>query len=174
MEQVVGDLIKYAILLAAITFVAGAASIFTRKLLRPKGELVYRSKGTLLSPAERSFYGVLLQIVEGQYRVFSKVRLMDIIEPDGRLPRSAHQAAQNRIQSKHVDFILCDPSDLSIQCVVELDDSSHNRPDRQERDAFVNDALQAAGIPIFHIPVQSQYNLAILRSTLFGEDSEDS
>lgn len=41
---------------------------------------------------------------------------------------------------------------------IELDDSSHDRADRQERDEFVNEVFQAAGLPLIHIPVQREYN----------------
>lgn len=130
---------------------------------------VYRKRASLMTPAERAFYGVLVQAVEGQYRVFSKVRLLDILDTDSSLSPGERQSALNSIQSKHVDFVLCDPVSLSIEGIVELDDSSHARADRQKRDAFVNQALSSAGIPFFHIPVRRNYTAPTLRSTLFNE-----
>jgi len=41
---------------------------------------------------------------------------------------------------------------------IELDDSSHKRAARQERDSFVDSALAAAGLPILHVPARSGYN----------------
>ncbi|HUS17746.1 MAG TPA: DUF2726 domain-containing protein, partial [Chloroflexia bacterium] len=70
----------------------------------------YRKRDALLTAAERSFYGVLLQAVDGTWQVFVKVRLADLLyipgDTDGR------QSAWNRIQSKHVDFVLCTPGTL--------------------------------------------------------------
>jgi hypothetical protein len=41
---------------------------------------------------------------------------------------------------------------------IELDDSSHNRNNRQERDDFVDRVFQAAGLPLLRLPVQREYN----------------
>jgi len=41
----------------------------------------------------------------------------------------------------------------------QLDDKSHQRKDRQERDAFVDEVFKAAGLPLVHIPVQRTYKL---------------
>lgn len=75
-----------------------------------------------------------------------KVRLLDIIEP-----RSGenYRALLGKIKSKHVDFLICD-QDLRIKGVVELDDGSHDRSDRQERDKFVDQALQGVGYVVIH------------------------
>lgn len=40
---------------------------------------------------------------------------------------------------------------------IELDDTSHDRKDRQERDAFVDEVFQAARLPILHIKVRREY-----------------
>lgn len=78
-----------------------------------------------------------------------KVRLLDIIEPkpgNGKL----YYTLLNKVSSKHIDFVLCDKA-MQIKLLVELDDRSHARKDRKERDEFVNSAVQAAGYPIVHI-----------------------
>lgn len=57
--------------------------------------------------------------------------------------------AQYKIQSKHVDFVLCN-TELKAQHVIELDDATHDRPDRIERDRFVDSALEMAGYNVLH------------------------
>ena len=49
---------------------------------------------------------------------------------------------------------------------IELDDKSHQRKDRQERDAFVNSVFEAANLPLLHVPVQRAYKVAELKSQL--------
>ena len=72
---------------------------------------------------------------------------------------TAHrQAHYNRILAKTVDFIICSAATLSPRLVIELDDSSHQRPDRQERDKLVDVVLGSAGLPILYIPVQAHYD----------------
>lgn len=40
---------------------------------------------------------------------------------------------------------------------IELDDKSHEHPDRKERDRFVDEVFAAAGLPILHIKVKRTY-----------------
>jgi len=49
---------------------------------------------------------------------------------------------------------------------IELDDRSHQREDRQKRDAFVDDVLTQAGIKIAHIWASSPYDLQTIRNQL--------
>ncbi len=127
----------------------------------------YERAEALFTPAELSFLGVLDQVVAGQFRIFGKVRLADIVRVKSLPDRSAWQTAFNKIDRKHVDFVGCDPADLSVKFVVELDDKSHAREDRQQRDTFVDGALKAAGIPVFHIPVRRSYTIEEVRQALF-------
>ncbi|MGL4610484.1 MAG: DUF2726 domain-containing protein [Trueperaceae bacterium] len=119
----------------------------------------YQKQNYLLTKAERSFFGVLQQAVGNDYYILSKVRLADLLKTTSGLDGSQRQSAQNRINSKHVDFVLCNPSDFAICFVIELDDGSHEKAQRQQRDNFVDKALGAAGVPILHIPVKQAYSL---------------
>ena len=56
-----------------------------------------------------------------------------------------------------MDFLLCDPESMIPICGVELDDSTHQRPDRVERDRFVDAVYDAAGLPLVHVPLQNGY-----------------
>lgn len=119
--------------------------------------LPYRRKDYLLSKAERSFYGALQNAVGGEFLVFSKVRLADLVFiPRGTEKRQSHF---NRIQSKHVDFVLCDRAAVRPLLAIELDDSSHSRAERRDRDSFVDAALGAAGLPILHVPARAGYDV---------------
>ena len=120
----------------------------------------------LFTPAERSFFGVLEQAVAGQFKVFGKVRLGDLIQPAKGLTQSRRTGLRNSIQQKHVDFVLCRPDTLEVAGVVELDDASHGRKDRADRDDLVDKALGSAGIPILHFPVRKGYVVAELQEAL--------
>ena len=71
--------------------------------------------------------------------------------------RNKNMGHANRIDRKHVDFVLCDPKTMQPKLVVELDDSSHQRADRKKRDQEVDDAFSAAQLPILHVICKSQY-----------------
>lgn len=79
-----------------------------------------------------------------------KIRLADLVEPKKGKNKSEWQKQFNRIKAKHVDFVFCDP-EMHVKLIVELDDRSHEREDRQNRDNFVNAALIGAGYKIVHI-----------------------
>lgn len=115
----------------------------------------YQRQKFLLTNAERSFYGVLLQATSPEYTIFSKVRLADIIHVQKGTEK--RQTYFNKIQAKHLDFVGCDPATMEILFAVELDDSSHAQAKRVERDAFVEGALRAAKIPLVRIPAKRNY-----------------
>ena len=72
--------------------------------------------------------------------------------------RSEFYSHFNRIASRHVDFLICTPSTMQPLVAIELDDSSHERPHRRERDNFVDNAFQAAGLPLIHFRARHTYN----------------
>lgn len=76
-----------------------------------------------------------------------KVRLLDIIEP---IRGEHYKGALGKIQSKHIDFLICD-KDLYIKGILELDDNSHNQPERIERDRFVDQVLTTVGYKVVRV-----------------------
>ena len=135
------------VLAVLLFFVVIALTLLSRHSLT----YPYRKRKALLSPAERSFLGVLEQAVGADYRIFAKVRVADVIGVRSGLARSAYQSAINRIKPRHFDFVLCAPDDLSIVGAIELDDASHERPRRHARDAFLVAACAAAGLPLVQV-----------------------
>ena len=135
----------------------------TRKRTGPED---YRKRIPFLSPAEMSFYAVLSQAMAGQLVIMTKVRLADIVDVRKGMSRGQWQSAFNRIQSKHIDFVLCDPQQLDVKAVVELDDRTHEKPKRQARDLFVDQVMNFTGIPIFHFPVKRGYSVTEIRDAL--------
>ncbi|MFP4350261.1 MAG: DUF2726 domain-containing protein [Desulfococcaceae bacterium] len=119
----------------------------------------YEACPSLVTPAERSFLGILDKVVQEQYRVFAKVRLSDILKVKKGLSNSARQTALNKITSKHIDFLICNASDLRIICAIELDDKSHSRSDRIKRDDFVDRIFSSAGVPLIRYPAKPTYLL---------------
>jgi hypothetical protein len=126
----------------------------------------YQKQPTLLSPAERSFFGVLQQTVSADYVVFAKIRLADIVRPASNLSRSAWFTAFNPTTGKHVDFVLCDRASVNVLAAIELDDSSHESFERGFRDYLVDSALKDAGIPMLRVQVQQSYSPAQLRQQI--------
>ena len=131
----------------------------------------YEKQKMLLTPAERSFFGVLEQVIGESHRIFVKVRLGDIFKVKAGLSNSERATAFNKISAKHVDFVICNNESVNILAAIELDDKSHNLKKRQERDIFVNKVFESAGIPLGHIAAQKSYSIQDVSgvvSSLFG------
>jgi len=117
----------------------------------------YLRNETLFSDGERSFFEVLSLVAkDNDYLLFAKVRLAELLViPKGVPNWITHW---NRISSKHVDFVVCDRDSTEPLVVVELDDSADERPKTTEKDSFLEEALDSAGLPLLRIKVADSYN----------------
>lgn len=133
--------------------------------------LPYRLTQQFLSAAELSFYKVAVLALPDGHVIVSKPRIADILfVPRGSQGRWAFE---NKIRSKHVDFLVCDSQTMRPRLIIELDDKSHDRSDRQERDNFVDQAFAAAGLEVIHVRARTSYVLTEVR-TLVHEKLKDS
>ena len=133
----------------------------------------YRKRKAFLSPAERSFFGVVKAAIGERYEILAKIRVADVLEPRSGEGRQAWQRAFNRIAMKHFDFVLCDPHTCQTIAAIELDDSSHRAAKAKERDAFLNEACHSAGFPLIRFPARraySHHDVATTISNAIGSD----
>lgn len=140
-----------------LAYVLGKVAFVDRRL-------PYEKRKSLLTQSEQAFFNVLRNAVDGEWSIQAMVRLADLIRVKPDTPK--YQAWQNRIQAKHIDFLLCDPATLEVKLALELDDKSHQRPDRVERDQFVEQALADAGVPLMRLNVQEEYNVEAIRDSI--------
>ena len=127
---------------------AGAAVLFVIWLVRrrKKPDITdYFQPVSILTDRERDFFRVLKPVAdEYGLHILMKIRLADLVEP---LPKDRNpfwMECFNKVKSKHIDFALAD-DDAEIIALIELDDSTHSRADRVERDIFVNAVLEKTG-----------------------------
>jgi len=163
-------LIFAVLMFIALFFLKGHAAKLNAS--DPADELGYRQKKVLFSAAERSFLGVLDQAIDqDKHRVFGKVRVADIIEPQPSRNRSQWQKAFNKISAKHFDYIICTRDTLNPVCAIELDDQSHNQKKRQQRDELLESVCKGAGLPLLRVPAKRAYKpeeLRVLLAKRFG------
>lgn len=128
-------------------------------------KLPYKKKDYLFSKAEHSFFEVLsLVLRDMNVHIFAKVRMSDLLFIGKGTDQ--WQKSWNQIQSKHVDFVICDRVKVQPLVVIELDDSSHNQPKTMERDRFVNQAYHDAGLPLLRFPVKHAYTTADIETQI--------
>lgn len=127
---------------------------------------VYRNRETLLSKGEAAFFGPLTHAVAGRFLIMCKVRLADIITCSHSAWRRGMGSA---ISQKHLDFVLCDLRSTRFVLAIELDDHSHDRPDRRRRDAFVDQVMAGAGVRLIRFQARAQYCVPTLTKVIEHE-----
>ena len=97
----------------------------------------------VLTEAERAFYA-RLRVAVPQYAVLCQVQISQFVEVRNVKDRLG---VRNRYDRLSADFVVC-AEDFRPLLVVELDDSSHDRPAQRARDAKKDAVLAAAGVPV--------------------------
>jgi len=118
---------------------------------------------SILSKTEIEFYRALQSAVGDRAIIMCKVRLFDVFYI--KQPRINFKFA-NRIIQKHVDFLICQPQTLKPIAGIELNDRSHLRQDRQERDALVMLIFKSAGLPLINLTPKPSYNPTEIQNLL--------
>lgn len=114
----------------------------------------YIAIDNLFTDTERRFYFLLMESLNGEFNVFAKVRVADVLTPN--MKKKHWQGAFNKIKAKHFDYVLCDDN-LNILAAIELDDRSHQRADRIARDIFLNKACKTANVPLIRFYTNQDY-----------------
>ena len=99
--------------------------------------------------------------------IIPKVRMADVIEP-AQQHASDRQSALNKISSKHVDYLICRKENWEFCAAVELDDASHGKQARIERDEFVDEAFEQAQVPLVRFRARQGYSLESIRKEFRG------
>lgn len=108
----------------------------------------YRRRFNFLTPSEMTYFKRLLaECTAKNQLLFTKVRLEDLIYIPARVKWGDRLAMRGYVKSRHIDFVVTDMECNVLYC-VELDDPSHLRPNRQERDRKVDTILSMAGIEL--------------------------
>jgi len=145
----------------------GAVVVAVLMLLRMYSEptrLPYQPRKSLVTKSELRFFKSLRKAALDDWELFAMVRIADLLKVS---PNTAKRRTWlNKILSKHIDFVLCDPTTLEVVLAIELDDVSHERPERIERDKFVNLAFESADIPLLRIPVETSYKAREIRDLI--------
>ncbi len=118
----------------------------------------------LLSGWEIAALAELQRDMPAGFYACPQVRLADMLSVETS-DRSRFRASLNRIAARSVDFAIIDERGR-VALVIELDDRSHDRQDRQRRDSEVNAVLRHSGIPVLRVKSRTKLNVrAHLAST---------
>lgn len=119
----------------------------------------YSKKEYLLTQNELKFYKLLKTITDKlELTLFCQVALYEIIN-------AKDYKDFNKIKSKSIDFVITEKN-CKIKLCIELDDETHKRQDRIERDSFINDIFKNTNTKLLRIKTQNYYNLEELEKQI--------
>ena len=142
---------KFYLIVGVMVVVSLVIKFFTnnspeKEEVKKKPLYKYTRKDFLISRPEHEFFDILVEILGSKYHIFTQVHLPTIL--DHKIKGQTWKAAFSHINGKSVDFVICDKSYIKPLLAIELDDKSHDRLGRIERDSEVERMLQEAGMPL--------------------------
>jgi len=166
MDKLILFVVVVAVIVAILKILKekGFSKFEKKAELKREENLPYTGKKYLITLAEKKFFDALQEAVGDQYYIFPQIHLPSLffINAKGREWMSYFA----KIRQKSVDFVLCDKQYLTPVLAIELNDSSHERLDRQERDGFVNKVFASAKIPLLSMKCQYNYEKYFIKNTI--------
>jgi hypothetical protein len=114
-----------------------------------KSRYRYYAKPYLMTTRENEFFKLLNDIFGAKWFVIPQVHLSSLL--NHKVKGQNWNGAFRHINGKSVDYVLVGKESYKVICAIELDDSTHSRADRIERDNEINRIFHEAKIPLARI-----------------------
>lgn len=134
---------------------------------RRRRALPYSLGPALFSPDEAAFLTVLDEAVGGDYRVFGKVRLSDLVTVRRGVARRVLERASARIETLRIDFLVCGRESASVVCAVELVGGRSRKGRGRTPDKALGRACDALGLPLVRVPLAETYSAKALAEQIY-------
>ncbi len=121
----------------------------------PTAQNRYRKKRTYISRAEWEFLQTLRSILGTDYEVCVQAPLVAVIDKEN--------AGYRNELFRVVDYLVVDPVSYAPLLFIELNDASHNRPERAARDEKVLSICADANMPIVSFTMQEAGDVSNVR-----------
>jgi hypothetical protein len=144
MNQSLTILVVIVVVLAVARYIYQGGKKETIQRLQPQYK--YSRKKEFITSSEKEFYKILEEVAGDRYYIFPQVHLSALFKNEtmGRY----HKLAFQIINRRSVDYVLCDKASLEPVYAVELDDSTHDTPERIKRDESVNRMFELSDLPL--------------------------
>gem|GEM_PF-5117525 len=117
----------------------------------------YQINNNFLTENEKKLYYALENFgKKNNFHILSKVRLEDLLYLP--LKTKNRWKYHNKVKSYHIDFVICDYQSLKPKIAIELNDSTHSRPDRQKRDKFIKEVFESINLPLLWMETHNFYD----------------
>lgn len=127
----------------------------------------YKKKTYITTKTELELYKILLGICE-KYKLalFIQVALYELIMVNERPYSREYAKYFNSIRAKSIDFVIADKETTRIRLCIELDDPTHKKKKRIERDNFINSLFEELQIDLLRIDASNEYNINEIESKI--------
>jgi ssDNA-binding Zn-finger/Zn-ribbon topoisomerase 1 len=167
----VGVAVSVLLIITALLILA-LAYVFVRR--RNFYDFPIQLRSRLLFPAEKNFFEYLVDSFSDDFYIFTKVAMLDVVEASTMTSKGASQSVRNRLNTRCFDFVLCKKHDLSIFCIVELEnvDAKKSKYDKAVRKKLIAEVCKSAGLKLFHFDVMQNYHRLDIRRLVTGKSSK--
>ncbi len=162
MEGIIAFIFIVTILVFIVKFFKKIFLFLPKRRYDDEEKLPYTPKWNFMTPSEYKFFKIIEQIAGDKYYIIPQVQLTNLLYIS--LYNKQHRAYRNKIDRKSVDFAFFTKEDYKFHLAIELDDSSHEREDRIERDEFVEEAMEDAGLKLLRIKLRPVYNIEFIEN----------
>lgn len=148
-----------AIILIFLWFIVNILGWIERKFLK-SSYFPYKKKQFFFRGTERKFYDALVEAVGPEFMVFSKCRVVDLVDVDFQ----KHFRAFNRIKSLSVDFVLVRKGNEAIACVIKLSEDLHEQFDKEN--IFLDEIFATVELPLIRFETREVYSVVEIQKAL--------
>jgi hypothetical protein len=134
---------------------------------RRRRVLPYTLEHTLFAPDETAFLAALDEAVGGDYRVFGKVRLSDLVAVRRGAGKRVLAQASARIEPLTIDFLVCGRESARVVCAIALVGGRLRRGRTHAADKALGRACDALGLPLVRVAVAETYSAKALADQIY-------
>lgn len=140
------------------------------KLREGVNEFDLQRRSRILTAAERSFFECLANALSDDFYIFTKVRVLDVVEPSPASSRIERKSIRKRLAVESLDYVLCKKHDLSIFGIVELEnfEKRSNAKQRVKREKLVSEVCKTANLRLFYFDIRQDYQGMDIRRLVTG------
>ena len=132
--------------------IAGLIFLIIKAIYLKKNQASYKVKDSLLTKTELEYYSVIYSILGNNFLILPQVNLASVIDKEGG------SNFRNEL-FRNADFGVFDCNYRPL-FLIEINDNTHFRKDRRERDKKVNKICKSAGLPLLALWVKDGINRA--------------
>ena len=130
-----------------------------------ENEKIYFKKSYIMTQAEYNFYNKI-KVLENKYNIVPQINLAAVIEK--RVPNKKRVFYNDLFHN--IDFAIFNNNYTKLLLLIELNDQTHNRPDRKKRDENVKNICNEAGIKLITFytnkPNDSEYVISRINNEI--------